>query len=138
MVCISSRASSSNTDSEILVGASTEYQAIVSELSSLDDALAQVKELCVSCENSPELTAFTQAANRWAEECGKCVSRFQQQIKKYHKGLAIGSGSVCRDAVSKIRWQISAKDDLGRFRAEICASCASINVLLATAGLYVI
>ncbi len=56
-------------------------------------------------------------------------------MKKYHKGLGIGSGSVGRDALSKIRWQISAKDDLGRFRAKIGASCASINVLLATAGL---
>ena len=45
-----------------------------------------------------------------------------------------GSGSFIRDTALKIRWQVSKKEDLTKFRAKISAHCFSINMLLTTTG----
>ena len=50
-------------------GSSAEYQAVVRELSSLDDALSHVKSLCESSEQSADLIALSMTANNCAKEC---------------------------------------------------------------------
>lgn len=117
-------------------GSSAEYQAVIRELWSLDHALLEVEVLFRSCDQTVQLNALTATANECAEQCRKCITRFQEQTKKFKSSLQIGgSGSWVRDTALKVRWQVSEKEDLAKFRAEIDAHCCSINMLLTTVGM---
>ena len=119
-------------------GSSAEYQAVIRELWSLDYALLEVQVLFRSCDHIIELSALSATANKCAEQCRDCVSNFQEQMKKFESSLQSGgSGSFIRDATLKIRWQVSEKERLAKFRAEITAHCFSINMLLTTTGMFV-
>ena len=119
-------------------GSSAEYQAVIRELQNLDHALLEVEALTRSCEQTVQLNALTATVDQCAEQCRKCITKFHDQVKKFGKSLQPGgSGSFVRDTLSKIRWQVSEKDDLAKFRAEINAHCFSINMLLTTTGMFV-
>lgn len=119
-------------------GSSAEYQAVIRELWSLDQALLEVELLLGSCKQSRELNGLRETANDCAEQCRKCIVDFRDKAKRYHKALqGRGTGNLVRDTSAKLRWHISEKDDLAKFRAGITAHCSSLNILLATAGLSV-
>ena len=119
-------------------GSSAEYQAVIRELWSLDHALLEVGLLFRSCEQTIRLNALSDTANECAERCRKCITAFKERIEKFGKSLQSGgSGSFVRDAALKIRWQVSEKESLATFRAEINAHCFSINMLLTTTGVFV-
>ena len=119
-------------------GSSAEYQAVIRQLWSLDRALLEVEALCRSCEQTVQLSALSATANECAEQCRKCITNFHEQVKKFGRSLQPGgSGSLVRDTAMKFRWQVSEKEDLVRFRAEISAHCFSINMLLTTTGVFV-
>lgn len=116
-------------------GSSAEYQAVIRELWSLDHALLEVELLLRSCNKSVELSDLFTSANRCAEQCRKCIVDFRDKTKKYQRALqGGGTGNLVRDTTAKIRWHVSEKDDLTKFRAVITAHCSSLNILMATAG----
>lgn len=118
-------------------GSSAEYEAVIHELWSLDHALIEVEMLRQSCEQMVQLYALSATVKECAEQCRKCITKFQGQMKKYEKSLqSDGSGNFIRDTAFKLRWQVSKKEDLAKFRAEINAHCFSINMLLATTGVF--
>ena len=120
-------------------GSRREYQAIKLELWSLDRALLEVEVLLRDCKQSPELNSLWDTANRCAEQCRKCILDFQKTIERYQDTLQLGgTGNVFRDSTAKVRWRISQKDDLAKFRAEITAHRSTMNILLATAGMWVV
>lgn len=119
-------------------GSSAEYQAVIRELWSLDHALLEVEVLFRSCGQNIQLNALTVTARECSEQCRKCITEFHEQVKRFGKGLRSGgSGSFLKDTALKIRWQVSEKEDLAKFRAEINAHCLSINMLLTTTGVFV-
>ena len=119
-------------------GSPAEYQAVIRELWSLDYALLQVEALLRSCERTVQLTALSVTVNECAEQCRKCITNFHEHVRKFGKCLQSGgSGSLIRDTAQKIRWQVSEKEELAKFRAEISAHCSSINMLLTTTGMFV-
>ena len=119
-------------------GSSAEYQAVIRELWSLDHALLEVEVLFRSCGQNIQLNALSVTAHECAEQCRKCIMKFHEQVKRFGKGLRSGgSGSFIKDTALKIRWQVSEKEDLAKFRAEINAHCLSINMLLTTTGVFV-
>ncbi|KAL2058888.1 hypothetical protein ABVK25_000180 [Lepraria finkii] len=114
-------------------GSSAEYQAVVRELSSLDDRLTHVKSPCKCSEQSADLIALSMTANNCAKEYQSCIERFWEQIKIYRTCLKDGgSGSAFKDTASKVRWQVSERKRLATFRAEVNGHCSSINMLLGT------
>lgn len=116
-------------------GSSAEYQAVICELGSLDDALLGVALLLPSCEQSEELGDLCTSMNRCAEQCCKCVEVFKDKTKRYQSALQTGGTvGLARDTAAKIRWHLSMKEDLAKFRAEITAQSSSLNMLLATAS----
>ena len=116
-------------------GSSAEYQAVIRELWSLDHTLLEVELLLRSCEQSVELSGLGETANRCVEQCRKCVEDFGDQTKRYQRALQRGSSrNLVRDTTAKIKWHVSMKDDLAKFRAIITAQTSSLNILLATAG----
>ena len=117
-------------------GSSTEYQAVIRELLSLDRALLQVELLLRSHKQLVELSDLWENANRCAEQCRKCISDYHSKTKKYRGALeGRGTGNLFRDTTAKIRWHVSEKDDLAKFRTEITALGSSLNLLLITAGM---
>ena len=120
-------------------GSPSEYKAVTRELWSLDRALLEVEVLLRDCKQSLELNSLWNTANRCAEQCRKCILDFQKTIERYKRPLQQGgTGNVFRDSTAKVRWRICQKDDLAKFRAEITAHRSSMNILLATAGMWVI
>lgn len=116
-------------------GSSAEYQAVIRELWSLDHALLEVDLLLRSCEQSVELSGLSETANLCVEQCDRCISDFRDKVKRYQRALGGGGvGSRIRDTTAKIRWHVSEKEDLAKFRANIAAQTSSLNILLATAG----
>ena len=116
-------------------GASAEYQEVVRELWVLERALLEVEMLSRACDNTLELNALCATARRAADDCRKSIEVFLEKIRGYSASLRSGgSGNVLKDASKKVKWQISQKEDLTRFRAEINAHSTSINMLLMTAS----
>ena len=116
-------------------GSSSEYQAAIRELRSLDHALLEAELLLQSCKQSMELSDLCNSANRCAEQCRKCIVDFRDKTKRYQRALqGGGTGNLVRDTTAKIRWHVSERDDLTKFRAVITTHCLSLNMLLATAG----
>lgn len=116
-------------------GSSAEYQAVIRELWSLDHALLEVELLFQSCKQSVDLSDLCNTANCCAEQCRKCIVDFRDKTKRYQRALqGGGKGNLVRDMTAKIRWHVSEKDDLTKFRAVIATHCSSLNMLLATAG----
>ena len=116
-------------------GSSAEYQAVIRELWSLDHALLEVELLHRSCKQSVELSGLSEATNRCVEQCRKCIRDFRDKVKRYQGALGGGgTGSLVRDTTAKIRWHVSEKEDLAKFRAEITAYWSSMNMLLVTTG----
>ena len=119
-------------------GSSAEYQAVIRELWSLDHALLEVEAFTRSCDQTVQLNALSATANQCADQCRKCITNFHEHVKKFERSLQPGgSGNFIKDTASKVRWQISEKEDLAKFRAEIHAHCFSINMLLTTTGVFV-
>lgn len=117
-------------------GSSAEYQTILAELCALEDVLLQAALLWEQSEYSDDLEALRVTACRTAEQCRGSMERFRERVKKFDATLRPGgSGNVARDALGKVRWQISQTDELTKFRAEIIAHCTAMNVLLNTANL---
>ena len=116
-------------------GSSAEYQTVIRELWSLDRALLEVELMLRSYKQSAELSGLCENANRCAEQCRRCIEDFRGRTKRYEIALeGGGTGNLLRSTTAKIRWRVSEKDDLAKFRAVITAHCSSLNMLLATAG----
>jgi hypothetical protein len=120
-------------------GSTSEYQAIVRELHILDIALLRVQQLVQTQHDCPEIEALHETARKTVESCRASVSKFGEGIKKYKQSLvAEGSGHTFKDAARKLQCKIASKDaDVVKFRAEIMGYSESLNMLLATAQLYV-
>lgn len=117
-------------------GSSAEYQAVTRELWSLDHALLEVESLLRSCKLSVEFSGLCTTANLCAEQCRKCIVDFRDKTKRYQRALQGESKRrLLRDTAAKVRWQVSAKDDLAKFRAEITMHWSSMNMVLVTAGM---
>ena len=117
-------------------GSPAEYQALTRELWSLDRALLEVELLLRDCKQSKELKGLWDIANRCAEQCRECIAGFQKTTERYQRTLQQGgTGNVFKDSTAKLRWRVSKRDDLAKFRAEITAHRSSMNILLATAGM---
>jgi hypothetical protein len=82
-----------------------------------------------------ELNALCETARQTVEKCRFTIEAFSQRLKKYGTSLGeAGSGNIMKDTAMKLRWQFNQKNEVSKFRVEIAAHSASINMLLATAS----
>ncbi|KAL6718360.1 hypothetical protein ACLMJK_004449 [Lecanora helva] len=119
-------------------GSSAEYQAVTRELQSLESALREVEKLLRSCEGTAELITLATTIQACANQCYKTVEGFRQQIDNFQPLHNGHPQSLFKKTTFKIRWQISEKADLVKFRAEINAQCSFIEMLLTAMGLKLI
>lgn len=120
-------------------GASSEYQGLVSELRSLERSLLEA-EVFVRSLPSEESSSLRDEALKLVDECRKTLESFQSTLKKYDACLAEDPSSQkkgvrldVRRAGMKVKWQLSEKKNVARFRSELSAHCNAINMMLITA-----
>lgn len=116
-------------------GSAAEYQEVRRELRGLERALLEVELLSRSRSPTDKLTALYATARKAALDCRHPVENLLKKIRRYDSSLgAAALRNVVRNTAMKIRWQVSQKDEIAKFRAEISAHSSSINMLLATAN----
>lgn len=119
-------------------GSSDSYRAIIRELYTLDSALLHVDQLSRTHNATAELHGLCTTARQTVDRCRECIDKFKLKIQKYKRSLATGgSGKTIGDTARKIQWSVSEKQHLMSFRAELTGYTESINMLIATASVYV-
>ncbi|CAG8958963.1 hypothetical protein HYFRA_00012119 [Hymenoscyphus fraxineus] len=108
---------------------SLEYQELIRQLYSLQSALIQVKNIKFDGPQHAEAVALWQAASH----CHQAVDEFWTTIQKYQPHLREGgSGSLVKDSWRKVKWATCKKGDLAKFKSNLSAHTAAIQLLLNT------
>jgi hypothetical protein len=117
-------------------GSKAEYREVRRELEGLEDALLQHHQLLQArCDNSA-LNAILKSTQSRAEDCQRCIEAFSRQTVKFDRSLGVGhGGNICREVAMKVRWQMSKKEEVARFRAELAQHISSLNMLLGIANM---
>jgi hypothetical protein len=123
-------------------GASDQHESLIHELWILDRGLLEVALFSRTHSMTTELFALCETARQAVEKCRFAVEAFTKRIKRYEDSLRHSGGSasgyMVKRLAMKTKWQISEKNEIEKFRAEVAGHSASINMLLATASVLVI
>ena len=113
-------------------GSSREYLEVISELWGLESALLEVKKLPFRDEQHQQQAVLREAVVR----CRTCIDDFLTTITKYHSHLRLdGSQRPWQDAIRKMQWRLSKKEDIERFRSAIVFHTQALQILLVTTQL---
>src|SRR3569833_498649 len=116
-------------------GSPGEYRCLVRELWALDRSLLQVDLLCRVHQGSPELETICTVAQRTVKECQQSLEELSERIQKYAANFQRdGSGEIFKDAAMKLRWHLSEKGVVAKFRKTIGNHVNALNILLASAN----
>lgn len=116
-------------------GSSVEYRSLIRELWSLDRSLLQIDLLCRTEIESKAVLAICQTARETVSHCQVVLKDLAKRIQKYdHYRKENASKHVFVDVAMKIRWQISEKEAICKFRHAIASHANALNMLLVTAN----
>lgn len=96
-------------------GAAAEYQSIVTDITSLYDALEAIEDALSDTVLSLKQTA---ALNRTTSACQKSVEDFVLSISKYQPHLRANATGL-QSKYHKIKWALCKNEDVAKFRAQI-------------------
>jgi hypothetical protein len=117
-------------------GSAAEYQEVRRELDGLEKALLCHHQLLQARCNDPTLNAIFRSSQSTAEDCQKCIEAVSQQTVKFDRSLGIDQGvNFGRDVTMKVRWQMSKREGVARFRAELGQHISSLNMLFGLANM---
>lgn len=122
-------------------GAAASYQAVIRELYILEKALLEIDLLARTYGTTDEISALFESAKSTVKGCQASLQAFKSKTRRFEPYLGPGTSRsttqrVFKGSAMKLLWQVSMKDDVARFRAEVVAYSLSINQLLATASMY--
>jgi hypothetical protein len=121
-------------------GSKAEYQSLIKELWILDRSLLEIDLLARTHGDgvTPELEALCKTAMKAVDRCRELVRAFSTRIRKYQQSLGENEKpGLVKATGMKVRWCIGEKDAVDRFRVEIAATSGSLQMLLATASVWV-
>lgn len=107
-------------------GASADYAALVSEITSLQDGFEAIDDLQLRSRGSPKQHL---AIERAIGACRRCVDDFMTSICKYQPHLQTQATGMISN-FRKIRWALCKKEDVALFRTKLERHTSSINMLL--------
>jgi hypothetical protein len=82
------------------------------------------------------MNALAATTHRTVLQCKEALQTFLRKLKKFEKGSNNSAlASQVSLATSKIKWATQTRDELAKFRAEIIAYTASLNMLLLTTSM---
>ncbi|EON68350.1 hypothetical protein W97_07608 [Coniosporium apollinis CBS 100218] len=117
-------------------GSSAEYKAVKGELWVLERTLLEVERASRKFGSTPELNATCETTRHAVENCQVSVAAFSAKLKKYARTLGSGiPANPVSTVAAKVRWQVSEREELTKFRAEVAAHNSFISTLLVTAGM---
>jgi len=112
-----------------------EYRGLTKDLENLMTTLCQVQHL----EFDESLLSERDALYKAASYVQGIIEQFLDKNQKFHDPLSIGgSGSRVRDAWKKVQWALCKKEDVAKFREQLRDCIGTINLLLATAQMYLL
>ncbi|SLM40482.1 hypothetical protein LPUS_11299 [Lasallia pustulata] len=115
-----------------LRGAEQEYQELLRELFSLQQALHHVDKLNASHGQQPAVNAIKCAALM----CQHPLREFLDKVQKYEDSLGLGkSKGLFWDLEKKSKWALCKKEDVRRLRDYLSIHIGSINMMLMACGL---
>lgn len=122
-------------------GAAASYQAVIRELYILEKALLEIDLLARTHGTGDELHALFESASTTVKGCQTSLQTFKSRTRRFESHLCPSTNrsttqKVFKGSAMKLLWQVSMKDEVARFRAEVVAYSLSINQLLATASMY--
>ena len=116
-------------------GSAKEYQGLVKELQTFDQALLQVVALWQNYETSLETDSLSTIINDTIGDWRETLSEFRIKIvKKYGKRLGLaqsehkGAVKWFRDAPKKISW-VTEKEDIAELRTKLQGAIGTITML---------
>jgi len=116
-------------------GSPGEYRTLIRELWALDRSLLHIDILCRTYGNSSEIGDICKDAQNVVQECQQSLEELCRRIQKYDASFQNdGSGNVIKDAAMKLRWHMSEKEAVIKFRNTISSHTSALNSLLATAN----
>jgi len=116
-------------------GSPGEYRSLVRELYALERSLLHIDILCKTYGDSSEIGDICIAAQGAVKECQQSLEELCSRIQKYDVSFQKdGSGNVIKDAAMKLRWHISEKEAVVKFRDTISSHTNALNILLASAN----
>lgn len=109
-------------------GASSDFAALLQEISTLQDGLESIEDLELEHTFSSKQST---ALERSLLACQKSIDDFLGSIAKYQIHLRPQT-SGWRSSYRKVQWALCKKEDVAHFRASVARHSSAINMLLVT------
>lgn len=117
-------------------GSADEVQELTRELVALNGALSEIQRLSRQYGHVHRITALLNATSATATGCQKMLQTFNIKLQKYEAIVQNNTNGSLRAsfprAARKLQWALMEKDETARFRADVQAYSASLNMLLTT------
>ncbi|GAB1312734.1 hypothetical protein MFIFM68171_02944 [Madurella fahalii] len=118
-------------------GSAAEYRDIVRELGGLERCLLQVDLLCRFQDQNAEILPICDIARDTVRDCRETLKELSMRVKKYDRYMgSSGSLALVPDALMKIRFRISDKGRIEKYRAKISSHRESLGMVLAIASVH--
>ena len=113
-------------------GSVRDSKELVEELRALGAAIKEVERLANESDVQ-ELGSLFDAVGRGAGQCRREMEAFLEDLEGYKKSFSEdGDVNMVKKTVAKVKWQISRKEEVERFRASVTAHAKCISLLLTT------
>ena len=114
-------------------GSVAEFQELTTELANLQHTLGVIQSLPESEGRQGSIKAIKHTAT----DCQAVLDKYVRKFTKYRQSLGAGeSDGKVKDAVKKVRWTLSMKQDVQVFRAYVAQHVATVNAQLGLENLY--
>ena len=110
-------------------GVTSEYEALLREIQSLQDGLYAIDEIL---ENEELQSNQRAALERAVNACRTSIEDFLGAISKYQPHIANVKSLGITPKFRKIKWALCKGDDVKHFRSQLERHASSINMLLVT------
>lgn len=113
-------------------GAKSEYQELVRELESLQQALHHLDKLHTNSSKPQDLVSIKYAAL----SCRRPLEQFLFKIRKYNKSLGVwNKDGLLRSTADRLKWTYGQKDEIKKLQGYLNVHFGTISILLAEHGL---
>lgn len=119
-------------------GSAAEYRSLATEIRSLEKTLLEVELLVRKYKDHNAAISVLDEVPDLIRDCRNVLYSLDQDLKKYHKHLKESPCSNLAGRVGmKVRWEVSIKDKVIKYRVQIAAHCNALNMAMITATVWV-
>jgi hypothetical protein len=120
-------------------GSKADYHLLTRELWILDRILLEIDLFARShgAGSTPEIEALCVTASKAVDRCKELVNDFSKRLKTYQSSFAEGgpATNLLKETAMKLRWRVSEKEEVEKFRVAIAGTSSNLQMLLAIANM---